>query len=499
MATLRLSFVALLVGSLMVSAQQIPAPEVFNDVIDVRVVNVEAVVTDQRGEPVRGLSAADFRLLVDGKEVPIDYFTEVAEGRAAHTAPVEGVAAPREPDEAVGRSYLVFIDESFAVAGHRDFVLEKIESSLSLLGAEDRMAVLVFDGRQIHVLCPWTADRSALARALAEARRRKTRGSQLIAQHRSMTADVETTVWAATLMEYSADEVASLLEPMGKRVSPEARTQLGRTAPAMAAALRGFEAPPGRKVMLLLSGGWSMGVAPQLFGPLIEAANRLGYTLYPVDVANPTPLTLKALDGLAAATGGKVANAVGQDVFRRVVEDSGSYYWLGFIPAWAGVDRTHSIEVELKRPGLKVRARHGFSDLSQAKETALKAEGVLLFGGNAAGQRLIVQLGDPRPAGRGTIELPVTLGVPVESLALTALEKGYVAEAPLAIAIVDDKGGRSDVSGPRLRVAVREVPRGGYARFQTVVKLRRASQRLVFTVRDAVHGGVLWGEASFKP
>ena len=51
--------------------------------IDVRVVNVEAVVTAASGQRVPGLSAADFRLLVDGREVPVEYFAEIADGKSA--------------------------------------------------------------------------------------------------------------------------------------------------------------------------------------------------------------------------------------------------------------------------------------------------------------------------------------------------------------------------------------------------------------------------------
>ncbi|HEX6862889.1 MAG TPA: hypothetical protein VF414_08745, partial [Thermoanaerobaculia bacterium] len=80
--------------------------ETFGESIDVRVVNVEAVVTDRRGNRVTGLTAGDFRLLVDGVEVPVDYFTEVAEG-VALPAPrsAEGVPAPPAPASAgpVGR------------------------------------------------------------------------------------------------------------------------------------------------------------------------------------------------------------------------------------------------------------------------------------------------------------------------------------------------------------------------------------------------------------
>src|SRR5688572_24921357 len=71
-----------------------PAQSSFGESIDVRVVNVEAVVTDRRGKLVKGLSAADFRLLVDGKEVPIGYFTEVEEGEMATPLAQEGAPAP---------------------------------------------------------------------------------------------------------------------------------------------------------------------------------------------------------------------------------------------------------------------------------------------------------------------------------------------------------------------------------------------------------------------
>ena len=60
----------------------IPAPDaaesVFGETIEVRVVNLEAVVVDKQGNRVHGLKPQDYRLLIDGKPTSIDYFTEVA-------------------------------------------------------------------------------------------------------------------------------------------------------------------------------------------------------------------------------------------------------------------------------------------------------------------------------------------------------------------------------------------------------------------------------------
>ena len=45
-------------------------------------VNVEVVVTDKQGNRVAGFTPEDFRLKVDGKVVPIEYFNEVRGGSA---------------------------------------------------------------------------------------------------------------------------------------------------------------------------------------------------------------------------------------------------------------------------------------------------------------------------------------------------------------------------------------------------------------------------------
>jgi VWFA-related protein len=497
--SMKLCALALLVLSSVLSAaepKQIEIP-VIGESIDVRVVNVEVVATSEGGL-VRGLTAADFRLLIDGKEVPIEFFTEVAEGTAAPAAP--GPAAPVAPAEAVPRSYLVFVDESFAVAGPRNVVLEKLEADLKLMGPKDQMAVLAFNGATIDVLSPWTSDKAALAEVLRRARQREAKGNQALAQVRSLEADQDWLLEAAESGALEGDEVALALKSTTKRIGPEARTQLGKTALAMAGTLRGFELPSGRKVMLLLSGGWSIGVAPRLYGPVVSAANQLGYTIYPVDVASPTPETLKMLDSVAIQTGGRVVASVRQEVFRQVVADSGSYYWLGFTPSWQANDLSHSIRVESKRPGVAMRARTGFPDLSKKTENARKAESVLLFGGDQTGRKLKVLLGKVKPLGRQEIEVPVTVGVPVEALALTPSGKGYIAEMPLAVAALDAQGGRAEIPLAKLRVAIKEMPQAGsLARFQTTLRLRRAPQRLVFTVRDEVNGDTLWQEVELDP
>ena len=491
--------------ALPLSAQAPPTdiPATIGETIDVRVVNVEAVVTNAAGERVRGLAAADFRLLVDGKEAPIDYFAEIAEGKS-----VSAQNAPVAAGEEVGRNYLVYIDDAFSLANRRNDVMEKLERDLGLLGPADRMAVLAFDGARTSLLSSWTRDLGALKAALAQARERQAQGGEMLAHQRKLQADVDSMVDNADSIDTGdSDNVGGIkvheldvaFEWMGKRISPEARTQLGKTTDAAIAALRGFETPPGRKVLLLLSGAWSLSVAPQLYGPFVQTANQLGYTVYPVDASQSDPHEASALDALARATGGRLLAKANDRAFQEIVEDSGTYYWLGFTPAWKADDRRHAVTVEVRRPGLAVRSRGGFSDVSGRTQAAAKAEGVLLFGGAAADRRLIVELGEPRRR-EGAYEVPVTLGVPVEALALTPQGKEFLAEVPLAISTQEEDGRRSNLSGLRLKVVVPAAPKPGtYARFQTVVRLRDPRQRLILSVPDPVGGHVLWGEASPAP
>src|ERR1700681_3282569 len=100
---------ALALASGLALAQQKTPPRpqdapVFGETVEVRVVNVEVVVTDKDDNRVSGLKPGDFRLKVDGKPVPVDYFSEILGGQsvappaaAAGTAPATAAVPGVEP------------------------------------------------------------------------------------------------------------------------------------------------------------------------------------------------------------------------------------------------------------------------------------------------------------------------------------------------------------------------------------------------------------------
>ncbi|MEP7009898.1 MAG: VWA domain-containing protein [Acidobacteriota bacterium] len=510
-----LVFGVLALGTGFAATKKDDPPRIEGEEVEVRVVNVEAVITDAAGKRVRNLGRGDFELIVDGKKVGVDYFSEIAEGAevkpssssavttaaTATTAKVP-VAAP-EP-ERVARNYLIYIDEVFALANVRDVVLAHLATDLSTLGPADRVSVLAFDGKKIDVLCPWTGDPKQVAAALDRARQRPAVGNRLIADQRRLEGDTDFIrengeALADGDSTQGANSARNLIDTMSKRISPEARTEIGKVTEALAGALRGLEAPPGRKVMLLLSGAWSMQVAGHLFGPLLAAADQNGYTIYPVDLANSSASEISAFDQLGRATGGHAVVAANLRILPAVEQDTSSYYLLGFSPAWKANEIRHHVEVKVTRPGLTVRTRGSFLDRTSSRDAAARAEGVLLLGGDPTRQRLYVLLGAPKRLNRKEVEIPVTLGVPVELLLEGRAPGPQRIELPLAVAILDTEGRRSELAGSRLQANLpATLPAGTLARFQTVIKVRNVGQKMAFTLGGLSDGTTIWGRAEFQ-
>jgi len=108
---MRIAAAALLL-SLAISLE---AQEKFVESIEVRVVNVDVIVTDRAGNPVHGLKRSDFELFENGKPQTITNFYEVRpdEELAAHAVAAQKSNEPEPipPPESRARHIVVFIDD----------------------------------------------------------------------------------------------------------------------------------------------------------------------------------------------------------------------------------------------------------------------------------------------------------------------------------------------------------------------------------------------------
>jgi VWFA-related protein len=541
----------------------------------VRVVNVEAVVTDRQGNRVTGLKPEDFRLRVDGREVPVEYFSEVREGEAL-AAPSEGAPAEAAPAPAkaavqgvaegrVGTYYLLYIDDYFSVGAQRNTVLQALKADLGRLGPDDRMAIVAYNGGRLTMLSNWSGSPADLGRAFDQAMTRRARGSVRRAERTSADADEAFAALAASADGDSLPEVARApgLSALQRLYASDLMRQVKGDVQAAVSAMRAFAAPHGRKVMLLLSGGWPFSIqsyvgrggdrptkelpeGEEVFRPLANTANLLGYTLYPVDVpgvqagavditdaappapaapaparkgglvaASPGDLQVPvdvgsgnvaegevegSLKYLAQETGGKALLNSNRGLALAVArDDTRSFYWLGFSPAWQHDDKRHEIRLEARRSGLTVRTRTGFLDLSRKAEVSMAVESALLFGNPPGALRMPLTVGEVVRSKQGELEIPITLGLPVDLMTVVPDGKRFTARLELRFAASDASGDTADVPIVPVTLTSDHQPAPGkLVKYETKVKLRGKADHMVVAVYDPLSGKIATAETDVK-
>jgi len=515
-------------------------PGVFGEVLDVRVVNVEVVVTDKKGSRVNGLGAADFTLEVDGQQVPIDFFTEVVGGVVAGATAAAPAAAPpaAEPGQPLGVSWLIFVDDFFSVERDRNKVLESLGTQIALLGPADRMALVAWDGHKLSMLSSWSNSIPVLQRALKAAAQRPAFGLRRLSEQRTLVDDRYMQQRVVGLRAVSADPTH--LAPDERQLVDLMTSQVSRSVGAAAATLRAFAEPPGRKAMLLLAGGWpwrpidyvihdpnrlitetTVG-AEQLYRPLADVANLLGYTLYPVDVPGmnqrvvdvsapgpPDPFVESrreneqhmSLGWLAERTGGRAfLNDKRLAVFEETVTDTRSFYWLGFTPKRSGDDRPHRVRVTVKRDGLEVRSRQGFLDASRTAEVSMAVESSLLFGNPASTLPLEVTVGRPLKDRGRRMKVPITILVPLGQLTPLPGPEGPTVAVELRVAAQDAEGATAAIPVIPLQLRMpAELKADSAGRYSTELLLRRAEHDLVIALYEPVSGKVFSATAHIAP
>ena len=539
-------------------------PGAFGEVIDVRVVNLEVVVTDKSGERVPSLGPESFRLLVDGEEIPIEFFSEVRDGVAMSTTGVEAgmeLAPGTRPGEPVETSYLLFIDDYFSIKRDRDIVLDDMIEQIGSLAPQDQVAVVAFNGRDMSMLSSWTSSVPEIRDVLEKAKERPAKGLQRISERNRFDDTLQTTL-VSEFLRYDDRQVNldTYLTPEERFFASMLAGQVERAVGAAAATLRSFAQPPGRKVMLLASGGWPFLPAEfvvsdvrrtvfdnqvpgggELFRPLTETANRLGYTIYTVDVPGMDRSSgdisgrLPGGDGfrrsrdsgiidqrgrlgrgaefvreqeihyslhfVAAETGGKaLLNSDRRSAFDTARSDTRSYYWLGFTPSWQGDDSYHDIKIELTDPSLRVRSREGFLDLSRVEETSMQVESSLLFGTPPSTDPLKLTFGRPEKAGRRKMQVPLRVEIPLDKVVFLPTAEGHQARLELRVAVIDSTGSRAEIPVVPLFIDGPGPPEPGTVfNYDVSLKMRRDEHRAVVAVFDQASGSMLSGTAEVSP
>ena len=225
--------------------------QVFRERVDVELVRVEILAVDSAGHPVRGLTAAQFHLRVDGRAVAMESFEppSLAALPVAHSSLPSGPSgadgakddgakkdAPAAPAAAPRLSWVAFlVDETSSEQTNRQATLGELFRFLKTgLPPNTNVVFLRFNGA-VRIECPWTSDAEA-ARRCAES----------IARHR-----------AAPLLGMPGQLSGNPERGVGN-LQLEAMDAVGHARNSVAGifdALRIFPERPGRKSLYVVTDG----------------------------------------------------------------------------------------------------------------------------------------------------------------------------------------------------------------------------------------------------
>jgi VWFA-related protein len=283
-------------------------------------VSVERVVVDVRvidalGAPVLGLSAGDFKVKLEGKQVAVESAVWVGnqpEQDPGIVVTPEGVAAPEPepPGESVPRLVVFLVQKDMDPSRSRGLLQmsRKAEGLLAALGPADRVAGLLFDSH-LRALFDFTDSRADARRLLRDSMISSERPVE-VGEHPSLLARI--------------DRVS-----MKRAASPERALQLIGEA---------LEPLPGLKTLVFL--GWGLGRFSRMgvtmtpdYDPARRALQRARCAVFALDVTDADYHSLEfGLMQVAEDTGGFYARThiFPDAALRRMERALSGYYVLSF-------------------------------------------------------------------------------------------------------------------------------------------------------------------------
>jgi VWFA-related protein len=323
--------------------------------VSVDLVQIDAVVTDSKGNHIRDLQPGDFQILVDGKPRKITNFSWIDgdPNPAAGDAPTSPPQSLRKED--IRRSMVLMVDDSGRhaeedlvplLASVKKFVAEK-------LGPRDLTAVTASRGG-MSFYQQFTNDKQQLYAAIDRLAHRPGFGM--------WTLDIPLILDPKTGNLVPMFALAPGEAGLGYRDGNNTPNPIGY----LAWAIQGLQNTPGRKAVVLFTHSFA---APL---QLIDLANRAGVVIYVIDphgFQGVVPSTAPYRQ-LAKQTGGLFLLSAPGDALDRdlakVLADISGYYLIGYRPDHSDFELSqgrpvhHNIKVRVLRPGLEVRARSGY-------------------------------------------------------------------------------------------------------------------------------------------
>ena len=501
------------------SAQQ-PYIETF----EVRLHNLDVVVTDKAGQPVLGLTKDDFVVHEDGRVQPITNFTAYASGAPPPSTTTPGADAPASSPPPP-RRYAFFIDDVSIPLNARTTLLENTLTFVRGLREGDVATVIRPIGKQ-RILQEPTSDRGALESALTRAvntmRLRLTAAPEEELRALDQDLGVDDGADSALQGEWARRSYA-------ERVRRRVEQRLGQLR-ALVASMAGVE---GKKVVVLVTSALTAtpgsdaydlldralpggiegkeGQPPSGFNVVIfdlskqiDEVARLaasnGVTIYAIEPhvtvseryderARGSATTLASL---TEKTGGRWFRGTPfiDDTLQQVATDLSAYYSLAY-RAQGKEGTARRVEVKVRnRPDLIVRTRTDVFEKTVEGEMADLVVASLLY------PRTVNELAVQATAGKpirdhGFYRVPVDVMIPLDRMTfLPAGRNKYAASFSFHFAAAGERydfgtGGRQEQKIEITSEQYRERAQTVY-RYQTVIQVAPGPVRIAVGVLDEV-------------
>ena len=452
----------------------------FSETLEVRVTNVDVIVTTKDGKPATGLTRDDFEIYEDGVKKEISNFLEIrGDGGAAGSQPAVDGRAESPPlhiaeaqTDARRRRIILFIDNSGLHPLARNQVLPHVQSFLEKnVRPGDDVTIATWASALKAESLP-RFDRLTYEDAM---RRLSTQSGSFdrFAMRQRYEEDLEHLITSYQLLDPPQEppfgHALSIAGNYAARLTHDMRAK----SEALKSLLASFRGGEGRKIAVLVTQAFAANPAEELFthldamrerfaggesanamtearqfdlpmlaGEIAEVANSSGVTLYPIDAAGKlSDLELPdasherrigkergtmvantgapLLSSIAEMTGGKAltGSSSWQLAFDTIASDLTSYYSLGYRSDGEREDRLKKIEVRPKNRKYVVRARNAVVERTLSSEMSDAVAANLFREGANNDLKIRVVAGDVRASGESMV-VPLTITIPTNTLTL---------------------------------------------------------------------------------
>ncbi len=523
------------VAPLSASDQPAQLPKLI-ETMEVRVINLDVVVTDKKGNPVTGLTKADFQLFENGVEKPISNFYEVAPppkpapGAAAAPA-AEAVPEPIPDNQR--RRIIFYIDNLSLAPFNRNRVFKQMKQFISDVMRPGDEAMIATFNRSMKIRMQFVRDPVALQQTLdviagesAGGLSNKSDFKQAEDQMDQAQSYDEALATARTYAESNQHDLRQSVESINGLMATLAGVE-GKKILVLTS--EGFPMQPGREAFQYLdeiskNKGWTYGStlmegmgfdSHDLIQSVARTANANGITVYTIHAGglaagnessaeNAKPVSFavsqaavsnstESMQTMAEQTGGLASLLTNNyaAAFNRIKNDLDTYYSLGYRGGTERVDRQRSLEVRVKNRNYVVRNRQSFVEKSTYAEMSDRVVANLLYSTKQNDLHILVKSDRPRPTEEGYFRVPVEIQIPMDSLTFLPLGESEFAGGFDVFCVVANKDGdMSDVArqSHQIRLSRADKPKsaGKYYAYSLDLLMEPGLNKISIGVIDSV-------------